>query len=624
METTRSTKKRLTKPLPIEERRTMNKQERRIVILDKEKCNPKKCNYECINVCPVERTGKDIFSKDENGKPKIQENLCIGCGICVKHCPFDALTVVKLPTPLEKDPLFRYGPNAFALYQLPRPSEGQVVGILGNNGLGKSTALKILSGLLKPNFGKYDGEPSEEEVIQHFRGTTLQNYFTKMYNGKITPVYKPQYVSGVPKKVEGNVRGVLEQYDERGNLEEIVEKLGIEGILDRKLQDLSGGELQKLVIASSITREGDFYFFDEPSSFLDVSERIRVARVIRELLEENKYVMITEHDLAVLDYSSDLISIFYGEPGAYGVATAPQSVRRGINSFLMGYIPGENIKFRSMSVEFQTSAPERNSTERPSLIQYPKLRKSYSTFSLEVTSGELREGEVVGILGRNGIGKTTFIKLLAGKLEPDEGGTKIPKELEVSYKPQYLEELLKERATMTVRTGLRRRGAFNDQWFKTYVSKPLGLKRLFDLPLGELSGGELQKVAIAYCLAKEADIYLLDEPSAYISAEERYWIAKAIREVTKKLRSTVLVVEHDLLTADYLTDRLIVFKGDPGKKGIARKPMHKREGMNTFLSMLGITFRRDDQTGRPRINKVGSRIDELKKRKGEYYYALER
>lgn len=603
--------------------RNVENKAKRIVILEREKCNPKKCNYECINVCPVERTGKNIFSKDETGKPEIREDLCIGCGMCVKHCPFGALKVVNLPGPLEEDPIFRYGPNLFSLYQLPHPVKGKVVGLLGNNGLGKSTALKILSGILKPNFGQYDNFPDESEIIKHFRGTTLQNYFRKLFNGELKAVYKPQYVSKIPKKVEGKVIDVLKEYEERKNLETVIKDLGIQGILNRKVKELSGGELQKLVIASSITRKGNFYFFDEPSSFLDVSERIRVAKVIRKLLKENKYVMIAEHDLAVLDYSSDLTSIFYGEPGAYGVATSPESVRRGINSFLGGYIIGENIKFREMSVEFKTSAPEKVSTQQPTLIEYPELKKSYSSFTLKVNEGKLREQEVVGILGRNGIGKTTFIKLLAGEISPDNDEVKLPQDLEISYKPQYLEEVLKGKEYMSVRQGLISRGAFRDQWFKTYVSKPLDLKRLFDLKLSELSGGELQKVAIAYSLAKNADIYLLDEPSAYISAEDRYWVAKAIREVAKKLESTVLVVEHDLLTADYLTDRLIVFKGTPGKKGIAEKPKEKREGMNQFLSMLGITFRRDEDTGRPRINKLGSRLDELKKKKGEYYYALE-
>lgn len=595
----------------------------RIVILEEGRCNPKKCNYECINVCPVQRTGKDIFSKDQSGKPRIQENLCIGCGICVKHCPFGALKVVNLPEPLETEPLFRYGANSFALYQLPRPIRGKVVGLLGNNGLGKSTALKLLSGILRPNFGNYDDPPSEEEILTHFRGSTLQDYFQKLFQQDLKAVYKPQYLSGAPKKIEGKVVDVLKRYDEREKMDEVVSDLGIEGILDRNVKDLSGGELQELVIASSITREGDFYFFDEPSSFLDVSERIRVAKVIRKLLKENKYVMIAEHDLAVLDYSSDLISIFYGEPGAYGIATSPESVRRGINSFLMGYIPGENIKFRQMRVEFESSSPDQETPEIATLLVYPHLRKSFSSFELEVDPGEIKRQEVVGILGRNGIGKTTFMKLLAGDLEPDEGYANLSKDLEISYKPQYLEEILQGRESMSVRRGLMTRGAFRDQWFRTYVSKPLKLKRLFDLTLGELSGGELQKVAISYCLAKKADIYLLDEPSAYISAEERYWIAKAIREVTEKLKATVVVVEHDLLTADYLTDRLIVFRGEPGEKGKAQKPMGKRGGMNEFLSMLGITFRRDAQTGRPRINKSGSRIDELKKKKGEYYYALD-
>ncbi len=598
---------------------------KRIVVIDRDRCRPKKCNYVCMRVCPPQRSGVEVFIIDEETKfPIIDESLCIGCGICVKYCPFHALTIVNLPTPVEEEIVHRYGPNAFSLYRLPIPVEGKVVGLLGQNGTGKTTSLKILSGLLKPNLGRYNDPPDWDEIIEKFKGSMLHEYFEKLRAGDIKTVYKPQYVDVIPKIVKGDVKSVLKKYDEKGISDELITELKMENFLNRQIKELSGGELQKLAIAVAIEREGDIYLFDEPSSYLDVLERMRIAKVIRRLAEkEKKYVLVAEHDLAILDYISDTISIYYGEPGAFGIVSHPKGVREGINIFLDGYIPDENVRFRETPIKFKIYAPQDVSGEKELLVKYPSFTKTLDSFKLEVEGGEIRKGEVIGILGPNGIGKTTFIKVLAGIFKPDqdvkfEGVEKI----EISYKPQYLMEFVGEDDWMTVSEKIEsvRKGALSDKWFRTYVVSPLKLEKLFDQQLGDLSGGELQKVAIATALAKKADLYLLDEPSAYISAEDRFWIAKVIRSIVESSDATVVVVEHDILVADYMTDRLLIFEGEPGIHGVARGPFNKLEGMNRFLEKLGITFRRDKTSGRPRINKPGSKLDIQQKRMRQYYY----
>jgi ATP-binding cassette subfamily E protein 1 len=138
--------------------------------------------------------------------------------------------------------------------------------------------------------------------------------------------------------------------------------------------------------------------------------------------------------------------------------------------------------------------------------------------------------------------------------------------------------------------------------------------------VAELSGGELQKTAITACLSQKAELYLLDEPSAYLDVEERLNMARAIRRIVEAHNVTAFVVEHDVVAQDFIADRLMVFAGEPGVKGIADKPTRLRDGMNMFLKQMEVTFRRDPLTKRPRVNKDDSRLDKFQKEIGEYYY----
>jgi len=326
----------------------------RLAVLDRDRCQPRLCDFQCIKFCPRVRTGDETIVVAEDGKPLISEELCAGCGICVKRCPFDSIIIIGLPEALE-EPTHRYGKNGFALYGLPVPATGKVTGILGPNGIGKSTAINILSGTLKPNLGK--GRIGWEEILDYYAGSTLHEYLEGVSQKKIKTSQKPQYVDMIPKKFKGKVRELLSKTDERGILNELVKKLDIEGILDRSIEELSGGELQRVALAACIGREADFYFIDEISPYLDIYQRIKSAQIIRELAE-TKAVMVVEHDLAILDLLADMVHIAYGTPGGFGVITHPKVVRLGINEYLRGFLREENVRIRTEAIEFEVHAPQ--------------------------------------------------------------------------------------------------------------------------------------------------------------------------------------------------------------------------------------------------------------------------
>ena len=585
----------------------------KLAIVDREKCKPTVCGRECKKYCPVEKREADSCVVI-NEKCTIDENACVGCGICVKRCPFGALNVVNLPSVSEKDIVHRYGENGFALYGLPTPKVGKVLGLLGRNGIGKSTAIKILAGTLKMNLGK-EGV-SEDDIKAFFKGDEILRYLDSLV-GRDSGVgkkvsYKPQNLSELA--VDVGVMDLLRKRGDEGRIVELAERLGIGQVLGNKMNKLSGGELQRVAILAASLGDVDIYFFDEPLAFLDIGERLRVSDFLRELARD-KTLIVVEHDLLILDYLTDYLNVFYGGQGAFGLVSGVKSSKVGVNAYLDGFLKEENMRIRDKALSF-------NFTKNPAMsgvkiADWPDFSLKFdSGFKLDVKGGEIRENHVVGILGKNGTGKTTFVRALAGELEVRRSVVgsresvvgRLNLNLEVSYKKQYLftesEDLIR------------------DICFREKISKKL--KSVFNLGVLEgkrvcdLSGGELQRFSVARCLAKDADVYLIDEPSAYLDVEERISVAKAIKDVMIERGKMAFVVDHDLLVVSYLADSVINFDGEGGVRGEASKVREFEEGVSELLRSLNVTLRKDKESGRPRINKRGAVLDREQKERGKW------
>lgn len=580
-----------------------------VAVIDFDKCHFKNCRQECQYYCPPVRN--DIMTVDfmESGYPQIHEELCIGCGICAHRCPYEAIKIIGVPERVNGEEVHRYGTNGFVLYGLPSLEVKGVIGLLGQNGTGKTTILNVLTGTLIPNF--MGVEESKERAVQRYKGTYLGSYLENIYSDGKRVSLKPQHVD-LLSRMPGKVSDHLSKYGERAY--DKLRELGIESTYNEELKNLSGGELQQVAISAAILKDADVYFFDEPSSYLDISQRLKVAGILKELAETKK-VVVVEHDLAILDFMADYVYLTYGEPRGYGVVSNAYATRQAINSYLEGFIKQENMKFRDYQISFTKKPPEVDRSIVP-FLTWSNLEKSFGNFQLTVKEGEMRKGQVIGVIGPNSTGKTTFVKMMAGEIFPDMG--KLNNVVKTSYKPQNPESDFKVPVLEFLEQSFGDRVSENQ--FKNDILKPLNLEGIGDTQVSELSGGDLQKVYIARTLGKDADVYILDEPSAYLDADQRMIVARMLKRFAENNKNAVLVVDHDVYFIDIISTSLIVFSGKPGLLGESVGPLPMREGMNLFLSDLNLTFRRDENTKRPRINKPGSKMDNDQRKVGEYYY----
>jgi ATP-binding cassette subfamily E protein 1 len=585
----------------------------RLAVIKKEKCKPDLCGWLCMKQCPINMTDSDCIYEDTDKKAGIDEILCTGCGICPKICPFDAISIINLPELKNTTPIHQYGLNGFRIFDLPLIQDKSITGIIGKNGIGKSSVINVLSNSVKANFAKFGGEKLADEdyfkfLNDLFKGTALQNYFNKLEKGEIKVAYKPQQIVNIPKVYSGPVKDLLLKINsDEYVIEGITKKLNIFKILQRDIKVLSGGELQRVAIAACLLKEGaNFYVLDEVTNYLDIFERLNTARVIKDT-SEGKTALLIEHDLVVLDYMTDFINIMYGQAGAYGMLTSVKTSKVGINIFLDGYSKDENVRFRDKPISFDKESIT-ESKKFKEVAKWSEKDLRLGEFKLNIKAGSVMEGEVMGIIGRNALGKTTFINdILEEGFGPD---------VVISSKPQMI-----PRGIETVMELLMAHYNYTDNFYQLYVLDPLNVKPLLEKTTESLSGGELQRVAIANTLLKEAHVYLLDEPTAFLDIEEKLKIAKMLKNFVMLKDKSAFIIDHDLVFMDYLSDRLLVFEGSPGVNGVSNSPLSMRDGMNLFLKGLNITFRRDDANKRPRVNKLDSVKDQEQKKSGEYYYS---
>lgn len=614
----------------------------RIAIVDADKCKPHLCKLgnngiqPCRRICPVNLQNKECITIEKTAV--ISEILCLPhCGMCIKVCPYKAISIVNLPRNIETDRTHRFNNNGFILHRFIVPTRGKILGIIGQNGIGKSTILNILSGTMKPNFGIIDDEIVPDDEVkdiedigsnkkkvykQFFKNSETKKFMKLVNDGKLTISHKVQHIDNILKNENSKT---VDEFivDSKGDrLTFYMTLLELTNIpLTQKLGELSGGELQRLVVALTCAKVADVYIFDEPTNYLDVKQRLLLAEAIYSLKTDDNYVIVCDHDFTTLDYIADNVFMLYGQPSVYGIASQTHNLREGLNQYLDGYITSENMRFRKNGIDFKLRNPYDYLSGR---IQstYPPMTKTFPSIEINIQGGSYAPSEIIVLLGENGTGKTTFLRLLAGQIDYDNKletdvlplNNKI-----ISFKQQRLRS--NNDIDMTVEQLLFKMigSVYYDANFKDEVLNELNIHSIKDNKINKLSGGELQRVSLSICLGNvSADIYLIDEPSAFLDIEYRLIVSKMLRRYIYNHNKTAFIIEHDILMGSYLADKVIVFKKEKNVS-IVTPPLTSEVGLSTFLKELNVTMRKDDQSGRPRINSFDSTKDKEQKKTGNYF-----
>lgn len=446
---------------------------------------------------------------------------------------------------------------------------GECVLLCGRSGCGKTTVTRLINGLI-PHF--YPGQLTGSVMVAGRNIAQTPLYEIAEQTGSVFQNPRTQFfnVDTDSEIAFGLERLAYPAGELRKRVAGTAADLAIEHLLGRNIFELSGGEKQKIALASAYALSPDIYVLDEPSSNLDVQAIDDIRRILLFLKEQGKTIVIAEHRLYYLSGIADRLVYLEGGSiaGEYTVEQflAMDETKRSVRGL------------RTMDLAQITVPEKRRSSDKPSLeIKELTLNNGSKTVLQEIDLNVSR-GEIVGILGRNGAGKTTFSQVLCG-LKKQSGGMIVyqgrpvtaRQRLRLSY--LVMQDVNYQLFAGSVEEECTLGKAAVDRGVAGQVLKKLGFAEYRQCHPMALSGGQKQRTAIAASILCNKEILIFDEPTSGLDLDSMKQVTQLLAELAA-LGKTIFVVTHDYEFVSAVCERVIYFEGGKIKDDFTVSQQH--------------------------------------------------
>lgn len=452
---------------------------------------------------------------------------------------------------------------------------GQVMLIAGSSGCGKTTLMRCVNGLI-PN--TYHGEMSGDIRVfgQSVRTMTMLDISQKV--GTLLQDPERQILgSYVLNEVAFGLESLgLPREEIIHRSEQALDRLGILGLRDRETFGTSGGEKQKIALAGLLAMQPKILLLDEPLASLDPASAHEALQVFRDLADEGYSVMIVEHRVEdvlainpeVVLYMEDGKTVYFGDKVGLMDAVDYRQVKLPADVVMKKARHDPVIKFTPAVVPCDSKTP---------LIQFENVHFHYGKDQPDVLNGinfEIRDGDVIAILGHNGSGKTTLVKHAFGLLKPTEGRVllegKETRSMTVAQAAHTVGYVFQSPSQMLFAPTVAEELAFGPcnlgygekvvQENVDWAIDTVNLRQELSTPPLALSFGQQKRISIAAILAMHSKILMMDEPTA----GQDYWNYTAFMDAILQMPgfNSVVFITHDLdLALIYANRILLVFNG---------------------------------------------------------------
>ena len=491
-------------------------------------------------------------------------------------------------------------------------NEGEKIGLIGANGVGKTTLLRIISGEIRPEEGGVEKRRNlkigylAQEANLILKRTVYQEGMEVFYEISLLRE-KMHSLAEMMNREKDNLSQVMEEY---GKVEEEIEKkdgynceVRLKAVLsgfgfqksdfEKQVEHLSGGEKSRLAYAKLLLRKPDLLLLDEPTNHLDVEATEWLENYF---VNYQGALLLVSHDRYFLDrvvgkiweLERGKLKYYRGNYTHYLKEKEEEIIRQGRRhelqqreirrqeEFIRKNIVGQNTKQaqsrRKMLEKVKIiSRPQREEEIKirffsqlrggNEVLQVKSLGKSLQRlFLFKNLSFQLERGDRLGIIGPNGTGKTTLLKIIIGKEKADEGEVKIGRNIKFGYYDQHLAELNPENSIMEEMWSIYPEA--KDEELRSFLGGFLFSGKDVLVPVKDLSGGEQARVLLAKLMLAKVNFLILDEPTNHLDLKSR----GILEEALGKYDGTILVVSHDRYFLDKMVGRILYFGRDSESK----------------------------------------------------------